>query len=223
MLPLPIRLAQYLYLMLELRNIKKHYDSNLVLEIPFLQLQSGIYWVKGTNGSGKTTLLKMIAALLPFKGDIVFDSISLKDKSLLYRQRVSWAEAEPLFPSFTTGLDLISLYCNIRRVLQKEVEIFIEIFNMSGYVNSAVGTYSTGMTKKLSLVLAFIGNPPLIVLDEPLITLDPDALSVASTFILEKHRSNGTSFIMSSHQELDAALSLSGKALIVSNKSVAVE
>lgn len=209
--------------MLELRNIKKHYNSNLVLEISSLQLKSGIYWVKGTNGSGKTTLLKIIAGLLPFEGDIVVDGISLKDKSILYRQSVSWAEAEPLYPPFMSGSDLISFYCNIRKVSQKEAEILVELVGMSGYVNNAVGTYSTGMTKKLSLVLAFIGNPSLIVLDEPLITLDADALIAACTFIFEKHRSSGTSFIMSSHQELDAALSLSGKALIVSNKSVAVE
>jgi len=209
--------------MLELRNIKKHYNKNLVLDIPFLQLENGIYWVKGANGSGKTTLLKMIAGLLPFQGDIVFKDISLKNESLTYRQNISWAEAEPLFPSFMTGKDLLSLYQNIRKVTRKEVHSLLELFNMTEYINSAIGTYSAGMTKKLSLVMAFLGNPPLILLDEPFITLDADAYNLACAFIAEKNKNSGTAFLMSSHQDLNLELSLSGREITVSNKSITVE
>lgn len=209
--------------MLELRNIKKHYNKNLVLDIPFLQLKNGIYWVKGANGSGKTTLLKMIAGLLPFQGDIVFKDISLKNESLTYRQNISWAEAEPLFPSFMTGKDLLSLYQNIRKVTRKEVHSLLELFNMTEYINSAIGTYSAGMTKKLSLVMAFLGNPPLILLDEPFITLDADAYNLACAFIAEKNKNSGTAFLMSSHQDLNLELSLSGREITVSNKSITVE
>lgn len=215
--------GQYLHVMLELRNIKKHYNKNLVLDIPFLQLENGIYWVKGANGSGKTTLLKMIAGLLPFQGDIVFKDISLKNESLTYRQNISWAEAEPLFPSFMTGKDLLSLYQNIRKVTRKEVHSLLELFNMTEYINSAIGTYSAGMTKKLSLVMAFLGNPPLILLDEPFITLDADAYNLACAFIAEKNKNSGTAFLMSSHQDLNLELSLSGREITVSNKSITVE
>lgn len=86
--------------MLELRNIKKYYDLTLVVEISSLKLKSGIYLLKGANGTGKTTLLKMIAGLLPFEGDVLFNEISLKNKPVIYRQNIGWAETEPLFPSF---------------------------------------------------------------------------------------------------------------------------
>jgi ABC-2 type transport system ATP-binding protein len=206
--------------MLELTNVKKFYDTRLVLEIPFLQLENSIYWVKGTNGSGKTSLLKMVAGLLPFEGDILFKDISLKKKALTYRQNVSWAEAEPLYPAFMTGIELISLYRSIRKATQNTVDMLIGFFNMNEYVNDAIGTYSTGMIKKLSLVLAFIGDPSLIVLDEPLITLDSDALTSVSNFILEKHKNTGTIFLMSTHQEQNTLSLLPGKELIVSNRSV---
>lgn len=208
--------------MLQLRNIKKYYNRNLVLELSFLQLESGIYWVKGANGSGKTTLLKMIAGLLPFEGVIVFKGICLKNEQLTYRQNVSWAEAEPLYPPFMIGKDLLSLYQSIRRVKQKEVNFLLELFKMTEYVDSAIGTYSAGMTKKLSLVLAFLGNPPLIVLDEPLITLDAEALNLVCTFIVEKNKNTNTTFLMSSHRDLDTELSLSGKEITVTNKSIIV-
>jgi ABC-2 type transport system ATP-binding protein len=119
-----------------------------------------------------------------------------------------------------TGMDLIMLYCNIRQAPQSAADELIELFKMKEYVHHAVGTYSAGMTKKLSLVLAFLGNTPLIVLDEPLITLDPDALSTVCNFILQKHNHNGTTFLLSSHQELDTTLLLSGRELTVKNRSV---
>src|SRR5690349_12824739 len=107
--------------MLELTNIKKQYHSNTIIDIPHLKLEPGIYWLRGANGSGKTTLLKMIAALLPFEGDIILNNIHLKNNPLLYRQQVSWAEAEPLYPAFMTGKDLIALYTKVRKSAWGEV------------------------------------------------------------------------------------------------------
>jgi ABC-2 type transport system ATP-binding protein len=209
--------------MLELRNIKKQYDLNIVLDIPFLKLDKGIYWLKGANGSGKTTLLKMVAGLLPFKGDILYRGISLKNKPRIYRQNISWAEAEPLFPSFIAGKDVVRLYVKIRQVLQKEADNLVELFQMTESINSAIGTYSAGMTKKLSLVLAFLGDPPLIVLDEPLITLDPGTFNAVSALILEKNRTAGSSFLLSSHQELHEELSVFANELTIINRAIVVK
>lgn len=206
--------------MLQLQKIKKFYNVHLVLQIPLLQLEKGIYWLKGANGSGKTTLLKMIAGLLPFQGDILFNDVSLKTKPLAYRQNVSWAEAEPLFPEFISGMDLLLLYQNIRKVSQQEIDKLIEIFEMTDYVNNATGTYSEGMRKKLSLALAFIDNPLLIALDEPFITLDPGSIVLVRNIILETHKNKGTTFLMSSHQALDAELLVIGKQLTVNNQTV---
>jgi ABC-2 type transport system ATP-binding protein len=57
--------------MLELKNVKKHYNSELIFQIPHLQLDNGIFLVSGKNGSGKTTFLKIIGGLLPFEGNIL--------------------------------------------------------------------------------------------------------------------------------------------------------
>lgn len=209
--------------MLQLTSVQKYYNKDLILDIPKLQLETAIYWVKGANGSGKTTLLKMIAGLIPFDGDISFKNISLKNQPLQYRQHVGWAEAEPIFPSFITGMELVSLYSSIRKASKKDIDALLDIFSLHGFVQHSIGTYSAGMTKKLSLVLAFIGNPPLVILDEPLITLDPKAFAAACGLILEKYRTSGTTCLMSSHQQLDTRLALSGKEIIVRNKHVLAE
>ena len=208
--------------MLDLINIKKSYGQHLVLDIASLQLNDGIYWVKGINGSGKTTLLKMVAGIIPFKGEILFNEINLRQQPLIYRQKVSWAEAEPLFPAFMTGMELINLYSSIRKLPRQTGDKLVERFMMNSWVHTAIGTYSTGMTKKLSLVLAFLGELPLVVLDEPLITLDPEAFTSVCSYIQERHNNTGTSFLMSSHQEQKDSLLLSGKELHIHNGKVSM-
>jgi ABC-2 type transport system ATP-binding protein len=199
--------------MLQLTNIQKFYDNRLILGIPALTLENGFYWVKGANGSGKTTFLKMVAGLIPFKGDISFKGVSLRKEPLAYRQYTGWAEAEPVYPPFMTGMELISLY---KRIRKDDSNLLPDIFNMKDYVNTPVGTYSAGMLKKLSLVLAFLGNPSLIILDEPTITLDPDAFVAMCTFISEQYKNSETVFLISSH----TPLLLSAKELIVNNTTV---
>lgn len=206
--------------MLLLKNVKKSYHTHLILDVPSLYLDKHIYWIKGSNGSGKTTFLKMIAGLIPFDGDIFLNNISLKNQPVMYRQNISWAEAEPLFPGFMKGTDLLLMYQKVRKSSQKQNQTLIEIFGLNDFVDNRIETYSAGMLKKLSLALAFTGHPSLIVLDEPLITLDKKALVSIHNFILEKHNSEGVGFLMSSHQELDMELTFPSKELKVINHSV---
>ena len=101
--------------------------------------------------------------------------------------------------------------------------MLVEVLGMHEYINNKTGTYSAGMNKKLSLVLAFIGNPSLVILDEPLITLDPHAFHQVSSLIIEKNKNNGIGFLMSSHQPPDELLFASAKQLVVNNKTVMAE
>lgn len=206
--------------MLRLENVRKYYNRNLVIDSTSLELNKGIFWIKGPNGSGKTTLLKMIAGMLPFEGDIVFNNISLKKQPFTYRQLVGWAEAEPLYPSFITGNDLLSLYGGIRKMTVDVRNELLEKLHLSGYINDPVGTYSAGMLKKLSLALAFCGYPPLIILDEPLITLDPDAFLIVNRLILEHHETHKTTFLISSHQDAALLSAQVGKELFVGNRTI---
>ena len=73
--------------MLEVKNLTKHYQHQLIIDIPTLRLEPGIYWLKGENGSGKTTFLKTIAALIPFKGDIFIEQVLQKISPVAYRKK----------------------------------------------------------------------------------------------------------------------------------------
>jgi len=206
--------------MLEFRQVQKSYGGQPILTIPVLQMEKGIYWLQGANGSGKTTLLRMIAGLLPFEGDIRIDSVSLQAGPLAYRRSVSWADAEPLYPDFLTGDDLIAFYRGIRRPSAGQVESLTDRFGMRSYLSSPLGRWSSGMTKKLSLLLAFMGRSSWILLDEPLVTLDQETIPELYTMIREWHGQEGTAFLLSSHQDLHAGGMPAAQKLQIKDKTM---
>lgn len=195
--------------MLECRQLQISYGGQKVLDMPSLQLNNGIYWLQGPNGSGKTSFLRAVAGLLPFKGEILIGGISQTRSPVAYRRLISWADAEPLYPAFLSGGDLIGFYLDIRAGsrrdtrLQADTERLVGAFQAAPWLSAPAGTYSSGMTKKLSLILAFIGTPSLITLDEPFVTLDAEAIPILNELIREYHRSRGISFLLSSHQDLE--------------------
>ena len=186
--------------MLQLTNFRKPYDVQTIFSIPNLQLEQGVYWLKGENGSGKSTFLRSVAGIIPFEGEITVHAVSLRKQRMQYTRDVFFAEAEPIFPSFLTGNDLINFYKEAKGENTTLADELINFFRSEPYLKNKVATYSSGMIKKLSLVLAFIGQPKLVLLDEPFITLDVEAVRVLQDLI--SATSMQTSFIISSHQEL---------------------
>ncbi|MGI4871245.1 MAG: ABC transporter ATP-binding protein [Janthinobacterium lividum] len=202
--------------MLQLTNFSKTYQGRAVLRIDSFAFSPGTYWIQGANGSGKSTLLKSIAGVTPFAGDILLaGQWSVKKQAVAYRRRVNFAEAEPVFPEFLTGRELIRLFKAAKNGPPHQEDFYLESLQMTGYVHEPVGTYSSGMLKKLSLVLAFLGRPTCIVLDEPLTTLDAAAIPVLCSWMTSEQAQQGTSFLLSSHQALAAgALPAMQKLLI---------
>ncbi len=205
--------------MLQFANVYKTYDQQMVLEISSLRLERNIYWLQGINGSGKTTFLSMLAGLIPFKGDILLDGINLRKKPLSYRRLVNFAEAEPLYPDFITGLELVSFYQDIRKAANVQTDMLVNLFKMHRFLSMSVGTYSSGMIKKLSLLLAFIGKPSLILLDEPLATLDEGSVHILPDLIRAYNKEFKTCFIFSSHQPFKS-YSLAINKILINEQSL---
>jgi ABC-2 type transport system ATP-binding protein len=157
--------------MLQITNFSKTYQGRAVLRIESFAFAPGTYWVQGANGSGKSTLLQAIAGVTPFEGDIqLAGQLSVKKQAVAYRRLVNFAEAEPVFPKFLTGRELIRLFRAAKNGPPNQEDFYLESLQMGAYVHESVGTYSSGMLKKLSLVLAFLGQPTCVVLDDPLTT-----------------------------------------------------
>lgn len=207
--------------MLRITNFKKSYNKDIILQIDNLTIESGINWIRGANGTGKSTFLKSAAGIITFDGELVLNSgISIKNQSVAYRKLVNFAEAEPVFPEFLTGTDLIRLFMKAKNAPKNQGDYFIETMKMESYISDPVGTFSSGMLKKLSLLLAFIGNPELILLDEPLITMDSESLKTLYSWITEYHSKHGTGFLLSSHQALEDSFLPSVKELLVTDQTL---
>ncbi|MDU0368882.1 ATP-binding cassette domain-containing protein [Hymenobacter endophyticus] len=206
--------------MLAFYEFHKAYNGHTILRLPDFTINPGVYWIRGHNGAGKSTFLKTVAGILPFEGDITLDNqLTLKKHPTAYRSRVNFAEAEPIFPDFLTGTELIRLFKSAKQAPAQQEEQYVESMGMAPYVSDPISTYSSGMLKKLALVLAFLGRPRCILLDEPLTTLDADSLPVLFAWIAEQHQA-GTMFLLSSHQELENDLLPNVRKIVVAGATL---
>lgn len=185
--------------MLEIENFKKSFGTKPLLDIPQLILHQKIYWIKGENGTGKTTLLKCLAGLSSFYGNITLDQISLKKQPRKYLQKVNFSQTEPTFPDFLTGMQLITFFIKAKQGSFEQISKLLDDFQMKAYIDAQpLATYSSGMLKKLSLILAFLGNPTVVLLDEPYISLDLQAIDNLNKY-LENILANKTTVLLTTH------------------------
>ena len=206
--------------MLSIQNFSKRYADVLILSIDNLSLRPGAYWIKGENGSGKTTLFKSISGMLPCDGLVSFDDgITLREHPLEYRRRVNYSEAEPLFPGFLTPRELIRFIGKAKGASESQQQLLLNHFGIEQFQDKPISACSSGMVKKVSLALAFLGTPKMIILDEPLITLDENSRKVLFNLLLQYIRDHQVIFLLSSHQLLeDSSIELNGTLLIQDKK-----
>lgn len=205
--------------MLSLNQIDKKYGSHTVLSFDEWKIDSGIFWLKGGNGTGKTTLFRIIAGQTPFSGQVLLNNIDFKKDSIHFRSKISYAEAEPQYPLFITGHELINFYKDVRQAQQQEIDELTLLFEMDTFLDQKIGGYSSGMLKKLSLICAFIGDVELYILDEPLITIDVESAAKLYQLISSKAK-QGKSFLLSSHQELNKEKLKLSQVFEIKNKAI---
>jgi len=187
--------------MIDFFNYQKSYGQHQVLSISEQTIPDGIHWIKGQNGSGKSTLLKSIAGIIPFKGDIQVNGEGLKQNPVEVRRKVTYSEAEPVYPVFLTASDILNFVAQTRNYSRSEMNNIMDYFGVDSFKNQAIGGFSAGMLKKLSLCIAFCGEVPWILLDEPFAFIDSETETNLIMFIEQKVK-QGVNFIITSHHEL---------------------
>jgi len=204
--------------MLEIENFKKSFGTKPLLDIPQLILDQKIYWIKGENGTGKTTLLKCLAGISSFCGNITLDQIALKQQPRKYLQKVNFSQTEPTFPDFLTGMQLIAFFIKAKQGSFEQINKLLDDFQMKAYIDAQpLATYSSGMLKKLSLILAFLGKPTVVLLDEPYISLDLQAIETLNKY-LENMLANKTTVLLTTHLDsLDIPCEIINLELLVNH------
>ena len=207
--------------MLIIQHFIKRFNEQLILEIKHQEFVPGIHWIKGENGSGKTTFFKSVSGIIPFEGRIAFSNgIDLQKNPVAFRAQVNYSEAEPSYPGFLTAKDVIRFIGKIKNESRAKQDEYVNQFGVDSFFEKPCETYSSGMMKKLSLVTAFFGTPKLIILDEPLITLDEQARIVLYHLVKEKLKQGNITFLMSSHQSISATDLEITQTLSIQNKKL---
>ncbi|OYS18709.1 lantibiotic ABC transporter ATP-binding protein [Lactobacillus taiwanensis] len=176
------------------KNFKnKHVLSRINIHVP----EGKIYCIMGPNGAGKSTLLKMISGIeKPTEGVINFKGENWKREDL--KVIGSLIEEPGLFDNLTVE-DNIKLKLKLHHVENKDQEQILNTLGFGDHNQEKVKGFSTGMRQRLGIALAFMGNPDLVVLDEPTNGLDTFGIhELRELLMLEKKQ--GKTIIIASHR-----------------------
>lgn len=184
--------------MILIENLHKKFGKNEVLSGVDLEIKGGgIFAILGPNGSGKTTLIKSILGMvIPNKGTILVDGKSIR-KNWKYRQHIDYLPQIANFPGNLRVKELIRMIQDLRQK-PSEADQLIGFFDLKPFLDKKLGTLSGGTKQKVNIVLTFMFDSPLIILDEPTNGLDPASLLRLKELILVE-KNKGKTFLITSH------------------------
>ncbi len=207
---------------IELEKIKKRYGKTLVLNNISVKMEKGkIYGLLGTNGAGKTTMLRVIAGLIPGSG--YTGTVKLFGDTDLgtARRKIGTTIETPILFDNLSALRNLEMY---NAVLENENTELEKLLSAVGLENNKkqVKRFSLGMKQRLSLAVALLGNPELIILDEPTNGLDPVAVKELRNIIVGLNQQSKASFLISSH-DVNELVKISDCLLIMQSGIVTYE
>jgi Cu-processing system ATP-binding protein len=185
--------------MIELQQVCKNFRKLRALDQVSFKLGTGkSYAMMGPNGSGKTTLIKCILGMvIPDEGEILFDGKSIKH-DWRYRECIGYM---PQIGRYPDNIRIGQLFEMMRNIRQKDWQIdeeLIELFQLNKILDKRMHTLSGGTRQKVSAALAFLFNPPVLILDEPTAGLDPVSVEHLKDKIL-REKERGKLLIITSH------------------------
>jgi ABC-2 type transport system ATP-binding protein len=169
--------------MIELRQLSKTYNKGKVQAVKRLSLKVAkgeLFGFLGPNGAGKTTTIKMIVGLLrPDEGQVLLNGIDAKRDPLAAKAMMGYCPDEPVLYDKMTGIRFLSFIADVFAVSADaraaRISELASTFEMSDALGQAITSYSHGMRQKLSLMAALLHDPEILILDEPIVGLDPRA------------------------------------------------
>ena len=184
--------------MIEFKNLHKRFGKLVVLDGLDLEIKKGgIFAILGPNGSGKTTLIKcLLGMVIPNKGEIIFDKKSVL-RQWEYRNNLNYLPQIANFPPNLTVIELINMVKNFRPKEANDEEL-IELFGLKNFLDKKLGNLSGGTKQKVNVVLTFMFDSELIILDEPTNGLDPIAL-IHLKEIIQKEKDKGKTILITTH------------------------
>lgn len=211
--------------MIELKNISKAYLKNKnIIENLNLTIKNGeIFGFLGPNGAGKTTTIKMITGIIkPSNGEVYIDGISIKEKPLEAKKNFSYVPDSPdMFLSLTGNeyLNFMADMYNIPLKIRTErINNFATQFEIIENLDQRILEYSHGMRQKIVLIGALLNDSNNLILDEPMVGLDPKAAYVLKKIMREYANANKT--VLFSTHVLEIAEKICDRVCIINKGEI---
>lgn len=188
--------------MLQAKDLSKKFGYFTVFENIYFDLQEGsLTYLQGKNGQGKTTLLKTLAHIFPpTAGEILWQGRKITDSLIDYRKKLFFLSSENSLYNSLNALENIHFFLSFyQKVKTKEIMEVLEEFHLEKFTKIPINYFSTGMKKKLLLVLMKLQKPKLLLLDEPYSGLDKKGQEIFSE-LLKKIHTQGAMILLVSHQ-----------------------
>jgi ABC-2 type transport system ATP-binding protein len=189
---------------IEITNLTKRFDDITALDNLSLKIRWGeLFGILGPNGAGKSTAVNILSTLLEPTGgsatiseyDVVFDPENV-------RKIIGVCPQEPAFYPYLTGEENIALMGEMhlmpRNVLEERIKTLVEKIGLEDHIKRRAKTYSGGMVRRISILMALISDPKVALLDEPTVAMDPKSRHAVWDFIREL-RTQGKTIILTTH------------------------
>jgi len=186
---------------LVVRNLGKQFRNVSAVSGLDLELGAGeIFVLLGPNGAGKTTTLKMIAGLVhPSQGDIVIKGINLHEHPITAKSHIGYVPDEPFIYNKLTGREFINFIAGIYHIekdhFEERMTTYFRRLEIGEWIDEFSEKYSHGMKQKVIMCQLFLHNPDLILIDEPLVGLDPKTSKTVREIFFELKNEGKTLFV----------------------------
>jgi len=211
---------------IEVSNLTKKYNNFKAVDDVSFNVKSGeIFGFLGPNGAGKTTTIKSILGLIHANsGEIKINDLEMKKRSKEAKKYIGYLPEKVAFYDNLTALQNLNFYAEMKNIPKEECKPLIEEMGIGDAVNKKVGKFSKGMQQRLGMARALIGNPPILILDEPSGGLDPRGVALIRNKIRQM-KDKGSTVFVSSHilaevQEVCDRVGIIDKGVIVAEDSV---
>jgi ABC-2 type transport system ATP-binding protein len=205
--------------MIRLTNLTKRYGSFTAVNAIDLDVPPGeLFGFLGPNGAGKTTTLRMIAGILrPTSGTVEIGGVNIATDPIAAKSKLGFIPDRPFIYEKLTGAEFLrfvaGLYDQEGAVVEHRARELLALFDLEEWRDELVESYSHGMRQKLIISSAFVHRPEVIVVDEPMVGLDPKAARILKDLFREYTR-RGHTIMMSTHT-LEVAQTLCDRIAII--------
>lgn len=211
----------YNYIMLQIQNLTKKFGNKTALQNINLEISPGeVFCLIGPNGSGKTTLIKTIAGLLqPTAGKILINGAGVVQNPKDAKAQIGYIPDEPTVWSSVTGGEFLhlvgALYDMPESERTAEIKRLLPLFSLQGIEAEYFEDYSRGNKQKFSILAALLHHPKLLLVDEPIVGLDPTSADIAKKQFKQFAQNQG-SVLMVTHT-LSVAEAIAGRIGFLNN------